>query len=789
MNDISVKIEESLKDHPVAKETTVAESNGENEGDPLAIDESDAEPGKAPSIEQALTENSEEVKTAGNCDENAKEVSLEGENDAEETLTQSVEKVQDEPLNNDDRPTNTPIAVEIEDEIPQTAVDELPKIQKDPESDPISAPVEEASEDIGVVPESLQDIPKAVTHKPPKEPSPLKEVPVQTSSETSPPLKENTDVEMIEDASKVAQNANSTVQEKETVVKEKEVKSAPSPVNGDVIKEEHPIKRRASEDVETESPLKRLCQEVEKTFPQHDTMINDYIQTATKNNIDEIQRHTEQLLSEIQTLRELAQKKEHEWNNILHLKKVKEEILLRLLRRKQVLSFEKAADVNGAERTDPFDYLNQAKNLAIDKSDEISGLAIKQPGSTMSPMMQQTPVMPVTTHFNPMAGLPPPYDKAAHLQAMPKPVFPQAMMLPGPMQSIPGFPRDMNGQLPGSFGMPMGRQGPTKDVKSIIADYRQRNPDVTPRRGRRMKSILNPNMMNPPRPIAPKIDSLNSLNNMLLNNMDMSQKAMLERLQQFQAGGLLNGVSFKDVLVQYANMQQGPSLVPNRPMEMNRPEHHIRPEGRRRQERNLEEPHASTTKQAERVAPSSPRLPPPPPYPEISLLPVTTSQETATTSQTQNSLLHGILTKQVSPASQSYSPTLAKLLTSPERKQSAPPLPTFGQAKNCGEITITPVQPTPPPDSQPEKPEEVVQLDDEESASSASEADSPPGAGSGRLVIDEAGAEPERADAPLCQGCKRRHAQFVCAGCANQWYCSRDCQVAAWDEHSEMCSG
>lgn len=248
-------------------------------------------------------------------------------------------------------------------------------------------------------------------------------------------------------------------------------------------------------------------------------MITDYIQTATKNSVDEIQRHTEQLLSEIQTLRELAQKKEHEWNNILHLKKVKEEILLRLLRRKQVLSFENSAEINGSDKTDPFDYLNQAKNLAIDKSDEISGLALKQPGSSINPMMQ-TPVMPVTTHFNPMAGLPPPYDKAAHMQSMPKPVFPQPMMMPGP---LPGFPRDMNGQLPSGFGFPMGRQGPTKDVTSIIADYRQRNPDITPRRGRRMKSILNPNMTNAPRAIAPKIENMNNLNtlNMLFNNLDM----------------------------------------------------------------------------------------------------------------------------------------------------------------------------------------------------------------------------------------------------------------------------
>ncbi|XP_018023072.1 uncharacterized protein LOC108679063 isoform X2 [Hyalella azteca] len=41
---------------------------------------------------------------------------------------------------------------------------------------------------------------------------------------------------------------------------------------------------------------------------------------------------------------------------------------------------------------------------------------------------------------------------------------------------------------------------------------------------------------------------------------------------------------------------------------------------------------------------------------------------------------------------------------------------------------------------------------------------------------------------PKCQGCHKERAQFVCAGCGNQWYCSRECQVAAWDEHSERCN-
>lgn len=35
----------------------------------------------------------------------------------------------------------------------------------------------------------------------------------------------------------------------------------------------------------------------------------------------------------------------------------------------------------------------------------------------------------------------------------------------------------------------------------------------------------------------------------------------------------------------------------------------------------------------------------------------------------------------------------------------------------------------------------------------------------------------DRDSPPRCQGCHDRAAQFVCAGCGNQWYCSRECQV------------
>ncbi|XP_064543043.1 uncharacterized protein RAF2 [Drosophila montana] len=38
-----------------------------------------------------------------------------------------------------------------------------------------------------------------------------------------------------------------------------------------------------------------------------------------------------------------------------------------------------------------------------------------------------------------------------------------------------------------------------------------------------------------------------------------------------------------------------------------------------------------------------------------------------------------------------------------------------------------------------------------------------------------------------CQHCERYKATYMCAGCQNQWYCSRECQVRAWDTHWESC--
>jgi len=47
----------------------------------------------------------------------------------------------------------------------------------------------------------------------------------------------------------------------------------------------------------------------------------------------------------------------------------------------------------------------------------------------------------------------------------------------------------------------------------------------------------------------------------------------------------------------------------------------------------------------------------------------------------------------------------------------------------------------------------------------------------------------QKKNTPVCQGCGKKKSEFVCAGCSNRWYCSRECQVEDWDEHADDCSG
>ncbi|CAG9799228.1 unnamed protein product [Chironomus riparius] len=236
-----------------------------------------------------------------------------------------------------------------------------------------------------------------------------------------------------------------------------------------------------------------------------------------------------------------------------------------------------------------------------------------------------------------------------------------------------------------------GRQGQTVDVQSIINDFRQKNPQEIPRRGRRMKSSFP-------------------------NNYFMSNQ----------------------IQTQYT--KEDDNKINNSPHDHN------------------------SAKSNTSVG-----------FPEVSLLPVNSYYKTHSPQYGQkSSLLQSILTKQPNKSTQSSkSSTLARLLTAPEKSfqnSSRSGIQQNSKVHNNGEITITPIAGS----------SRRHIIDDEENSE-------PP------LIIDESDdfdlsdRHNTSASDLLCQGCRRNKALFMCAGCSRQWYCSKECQELAWDDHAESC--
>ncbi|XP_060521155.1 uncharacterized protein LOC132698839 isoform X2 [Cylas formicarius] len=504
---------------------------------------------------------------------------------------------------------------------------------------------------------------------------------------------------------------------KETVVKEETIDKSDGECE-DKNKDTTPVsenhKRKLDED---DTPLKRLKSEIQENFASRDKIFNDFIEITQSNNLEQITVLSEQTLSEIKALNEMAKEKEREWNHLIHLKKLKEELLIRLQRKRQVIVLN---DTNLGD-------------IALDGLSQQSVLKSNQKTNILRSSL----------------------DKPVQKGNFPKSQF------------------DINSAL--DFRQ---KQRPILDVQSIIADYRQKHPESVPRRGRRIRhpqcdgktSILGFSGGN--YSVNQKVSDAPNDMGLLLNTINGSREN--SRSSQPDPTFGQDVTSFKDILVQFAKLSQN---------EKNELQMHLQ--------------HVSR---------------PPPPYPEVTVHPVSTTNTVAPT----NSLLHGILTNTATKqhhqnngssnvpngnSKTSFSPTLARLLTAPERcgsnhMISTPTISTGGllqgsnmsiseilsTSKARNEITITPVSGQYESSS---KEESIVEEECEE--------------GVDRLVIDESSevlscrkddtSSDAGDDVPQCQGCNQKAAQFVCAGCGNQWYCSRDCQVAAWDEHSEVCSG
>ncbi|XP_018325955.1 uncharacterized protein LOC108737536 isoform X4 [Agrilus planipennis] len=507
-------------------------------------------------------------------------------------------------------------------------------------------------------------------------------------------------------------------------------KSVREPQNGNTTANGKVNKRKKEDD---ESTVKKLKSEVQQSYSIRNKIFNELIESPACKTIDQIQSRIERIVLEIRTLNDIAIEKEREWNSIIHLRKLKEELLLRMQRRKQVMLYN-SRDLGDPDRSDNCVESNQGSRSP------------QQAGSKVS-------------NSN--------YHDGNRQQ--------------GSLSILSNYV-EMNGHSTDSKNI---KQRPVIDVQSIIADYRQRHPETVPRRGRRIRTSLTSQQNDL---VGSRMSQSGTMNfasmalgsgaqvkHNLHNKMDMNAELgmffnAIENVSSKHNGSKLSGSvpeiqgtsdepSFKDVLMQFAKLSQNErcELIQN-------------------------------------------ALKPPPPYPEVTVHPVPVS-----TPQPKNSLLHGILT-QAQPKTENkttFSPTLAKLLTAPE-KSIASTMSTNVQTSNNllnnsenvsisdilthnktrHQITITPV---------------ATQCDIHNKSKTTSQADEDEAEDSAdRLVIDEGeGGDRNRTDSscdlmgfeiPQCQGCNQQPAQFVCAGCGNQWYCSRDCQVSSWDEHSEVCS-
>ncbi|XP_015178774.1 PREDICTED: protein kinase C-binding protein 1-like isoform X3 [Polistes dominula] len=313
-----------------------------------------------------------------------------------------------------------------------------------------------------------------------------------------------------------------------------------------------------------------------------------------------------------------------------------------------------------------------------------------------------------------------------------------------PKQTGENGRKQMEAMSPENRQIGEGRQGTIIDVRSIIADHKLRHPEYVPRRGRRMRNSVNVGLSAGGAMVETghNVDSRPSSTDSCKSNSNTNDPN--------------NSMNYRDVLFQFAKMSQ---------------------------------------QQGEPV--KTPQN-----YPDVTLHPVAPSA-TSQTMQTQStgSLLHGILTKSQSPRPTTFSPTLARLLTAPERERNIPtvslPQQSTGthllqpyqgstpvsisdllsSSKARTEITITPVVNT----AMQSHSNNLIHVEDVEEEAAVIE--------DRETRISSGGRDNRDDNAPRCQGCHECAAQFVCAGCGNQWYCSRECQVAAWDEHSELCTG
>lgn len=111
-------------------------------------------------------------------------------------------------------------------------------------------------------------------------------------------------------------------------------------------------------------------------FPKFDEIATNHIDTMTNSTLTAIEEKMKNIINEIQTLNEIMHTKEMEWNRLLHLKTIKEEIYSRLSQKKRIVqlkeNYTKAQSQNTLSELKELECYLSEKNTASSETNILS---------------------------------------------------------------------------------------------------------------------------------------------------------------------------------------------------------------------------------------------------------------------------------------------------------------------------------------------------------------------------------------------------------------------------------
>lgn len=210
--------------------------------------------------------------------------------------------------------------------------------------------------------------------------NPPKDVPEILEKVSSP-------AENHEEEKRVVEQAEATLKRKRSPTPEKEQTQSPKEVETNEQKrskrEEAPNRPLSPATTTTaanklsETATEHLQRELQENFGKHDKLLREYITRSSVDSPDALKKHVDQLVLEIETLNDMIRTKEMEWNNLLHLRKVKEELVMRLTRKRHVEEIEEASLEKTASLAHSLSSLSSDVTLAADSPYGTSKAAVQ----------------------------------------------------------------------------------------------------------------------------------------------------------------------------------------------------------------------------------------------------------------------------------------------------------------------------------------------------------------------------------------------------------------------------